>query len=98
MKIVFAGFIYLMTQLGKMLALATFFPSLEPSDTGSSFNVIGELLKTSVDLADLVGLYFIINRVVGKPELKGVYNILLYKPGVGNRIGFKLYPGLALKK
>ena len=52
MKIAFAGIIYMLTQLGKMLTLATFFPTLEPSQPGN-INVISKMLKTTVDLADL---------------------------------------------
>lgn len=70
MKVLFAGMVYMLTQLAKMLALATFFPTLEPSSSGA-VNVVGEILKTTVDMADLAGIYFIINRTVGKPELKG---------------------------
>merc|ERR1739838_625052 len=52
-----------------MMVLATFFPSLD--STGSNgMNVLNEVLKTTVDLGDLVGLYTIINRTIGKPELK----------------------------
>jgi len=68
-RMAFAGFVYTFTQLGKMLALATFFPSFE-SEGPESMNYINEILKTTVDLADLAGIYFIINRTVGKPELK----------------------------
>nr|XP_039254237.1 transmembrane protein 147-like [Styela clava] len=67
-RVVFAGFIYMVTQLGKMMLLATFFPTME--NTGSDFNVMAEFLKTLVDFIDLVGIYFIINRTIGKPELK----------------------------
>nr|CAB3267043.1 transmembrane protein 147-like [Phallusia mammillata] len=69
MKVLFAGMVYMLTQLAKMLTLATFFPTLEPTSSGA-INIVGEVLKTTVDMADLVGIYFIINRTVGKPELK----------------------------
>jgi len=60
----------MLTQLAKMLTLATFFPTLEATDSGA-INIVAEILKTTVDVADLCGLYFVINRTVGKPELKG---------------------------
>lgn len=52
----------------KMLLLATFFPPVENGN--GDFNVVAEILKTLVDFIDLGGIYFIINRTVGKPELK----------------------------
>lgn len=55
------------TQLAKMLVLATFFPDSE-SELGSDF--IGEFLKTTVDLADLIGLYFVLNSIPGKGHSK----------------------------
>jgi len=68
-KCISAGMIYMFVQLAKMMVLATFFPSLD--STGSNgMNVLNEVLKTTVDLGDLVGLYIIINRTIGKPELK----------------------------
>ncbi|KAJ8944410.1 hypothetical protein NQ318_023183 [Aromia moschata] len=48
-KCIQAGVIYMFTQLVKMLILATFFPDV--SDLGS--DLIGEFLKSTVDLADL---------------------------------------------
>jgi len=65
-KVLTAGMIYMITQLAKMMVLATFFPSLD-SETS---NFLNDFLKTTVDLADIAGIYFIINRTVGKPELK----------------------------
>ena len=70
MKLAFAGFVYMVTQLAKMLILATFFPSLEESVSGG-VGILTEILKTAVDVGDLAGIYFIINRTIGKPELKG---------------------------
>jgi len=65
-KCVFASLVYLCTQLAKMMVLATFFPSFD-ADSG---NLVSEALKTSVDLLDIYGIHFIINRTVGKPNLK----------------------------
>lgn len=67
-RIIFAGFIYMVTQLGKMLLLATFFPPME--NASGDFHFLAEFLKTMVDFIDLVGIYFLINGTVGKPELK----------------------------
>lgn len=57
------------TQLGKMLILATFFPA---SDVhfGSGVDVVGEILKATIDLADLVGLHLVMTKIVGKGEIK----------------------------
>ena len=72
MKMGVAVGIYILTQLAKMLALATFFPTIEQTSSGSA-SAAAEILKATVDAADLIGLYLIINRTVGKPELKGLY-------------------------
>ncbi|KAG5894582.1 hypothetical protein JTB14_017162 [Gonioctena quinquepunctata] len=65
-KCIQAGFIYMFTQLAKMLVLATFFPDV--SDLGS--DSIGEFLKSTVDLADLVGLYLVLAGIPGKGHSK----------------------------
>merc|ERR1719419_1582343 len=66
-KCVQAGVAYLVTQLCKMLVLATFFPASDiPPD---QFDVLGEFLKSTVDLADLVGLHMVMSRV-GKGPLR----------------------------
>lgn len=67
-KCVQAGGTYLFTQLCKMLVLATFFPTNEISSGG--LDVFGELMKCTVDLADLVGIYFVMSRIAGKGQLK----------------------------
>ena len=72
MKIGVAATIYVLTQLAKMLALATFFPTIEQTGIDGGSNVVAEVLKATVDIADLAGLYFVINKTVGKPELKGM--------------------------
>lgn len=66
-KCVQAGAAYLFTQLCKMLVLATFFPAAESM---GSFDVIGEFLKSTVDLADLVGLHIVMSKITGKGQLK----------------------------
>ncbi|ERL91973.1 hypothetical protein D910_09296, partial [Dendroctonus ponderosae] len=66
-KCVQAGMIYMFTQLAKMMVLATFFPD-NVEDLGSDF--IGEFLKYTVDLADLVGLYFVLSGIPGKGHSK----------------------------
>ncbi|XP_053409226.1 transmembrane protein 147-like [Mercenaria mercenaria] len=67
-KCVQAGGAYLFTQLCKMLVLATFFPTTEVP-TGS-LDILGELMKCTVDLADLIGLYFVMSKTAGKGQLK----------------------------
>ncbi|XP_050298656.1 transmembrane protein 147 [Anthonomus grandis grandis] len=66
-KCVQGCFIYMFTQLIKMMVLATFF-SDNIGDVGS--DILGEFLKYTVDLADLVGLYFILNGIPGKGHSK----------------------------
>ncbi|XP_030750752.1 transmembrane protein 147 [Sitophilus oryzae] len=66
-KCVQAGMIYMFTQLIKMLVLATFFPDNVGEGTGS---LIAEFFKDTVDLADLVGLYFVLNGIPGKGHSK----------------------------
>merc|ERR1712029_1034772 len=73
-KCVTAGFIYMFTQLAKMLFLATFFPVVEDEDEDLNaevpFEFVTEFLKLTVDLADLIGLYLVIQRVAGKGQVK----------------------------
>jgi len=63
-KCVYAGCVYLFTQLVKMMILATFFPTSESPD------VKGEFFKTTVDIVDLVGLHLVMSRTSGKAEIK----------------------------
>ncbi|KAK2151922.1 hypothetical protein LSH36_345g00052 [Paralvinella palmiformis] len=67
-KCVQAGALYLLTQLCKMIVLATFFPTSDISS--DSLDVVGEFLKSTVDLADLVGIHFVMSNVAGKGQLK----------------------------
>lgn len=66
-KCIHAGMIYMFTQLCKMLILATFFPDSD-SDLGS--NILGEFMKSTVDIADLIGLYFVLSGIPGKGHSK----------------------------
>jgi len=92
-KCVTAGFVYVVTQLAKMLFLATFFPSGPDDDeletggeNGASgqmednpeLDLVTEFLKLTVDLGDLVGLYMVMQRFVAG---KGAVKILV--AGVG---------------
>ena len=72
---------YMTTQLVKMLFLATFFPmGSEEEDAGCDetsaaaaelpFVFVTEFLKVTVDLADLVGLHLVMQRVSGKGQVK----------------------------
>ncbi|KAK3581003.1 hypothetical protein CHS0354_013897 [Potamilus streckersoni] len=67
-KCVQAGGAYLFTQLCKMIILATFFPTSEVPTGG--LDVIGEFMKSTVDLADLVGIHFVMTKIAGKGQLK----------------------------
>lgn len=66
------GGIYLLTQLIKMLMLATFAPMTEYENEPESteFEPFQEFLHATIDVADLVGLYLAMQRVSGKPLLK----------------------------
>ncbi|XP_053978912.1 BOS complex subunit TMEM147 [Hylaeus anthracinus] len=68
-KCIQAGGIYIFTQLVKMLALATFFPTAD-SVGEEDFDIVGEFLKTSIDLADLVGILLVLNGIPGKGHAK----------------------------
>uniref|UniRef100_A0A0K8TQ29 BOS complex subunit TMEM147 n=1 Tax=Tabanus bromius TaxID=304241 RepID=A0A0K8TQ29_TABBR len=68
-KCIQAGGIYIFTQLCKMLVLATFFDSENVSSSGE-FNFIAEILRSSVDIADLLGLAFVLSRIPGKGHSK----------------------------
>ncbi|XP_059151934.1 BOS complex subunit TMEM147-like [Physella acuta] len=67
-KCVQAGGAYLFTQLCKMLLLATFFPATETASGG--LDITGEFLKSTVDIADLVGLHIVMSKFAGKGQLK----------------------------
>uniref|UniRef100_UPI0035900715 BOS complex subunit TMEM147 n=1 Tax=Myxine glutinosa TaxID=7769 RepID=UPI0035900715 len=64
-----AGGIYVLVQLCKMLFLATFFPTWEGVTVGG-FDAVGELMKATVEVADLCGLYVVMVRMAGRGELK----------------------------
>lgn len=66
-KCIQAGCVYVFTQLAKMLVLATFFPDTE---TLGATSLLGEFLKSTVDLADLVGLYVVLAGIPGKGHSK----------------------------
>ncbi|XP_026486441.1 BOS complex subunit TMEM147 [Vanessa tameamea] len=68
-KCVYAGGLYILTQLCKMLLLATFFPDSD-NIQGGEYDIFLEILKATVDLADLLGLYFALNSIPGKGHAK----------------------------
>ncbi|XP_029432202.1 transmembrane protein 147 isoform X2 [Rhinatrema bivittatum] len=51
-----------------MLFLATFFPTWEGG--AGVYDFVGEFMKATVDLADLVGLHLVMSRNAGKGEYK----------------------------
>ncbi|KAL0831668.1 hypothetical protein ABMA28_002439 [Loxostege sticticalis] len=69
-KCVYAGGLYIFTQLCKMLLLATFFPDSDSAQLNGEYDVFMEILKATVDFADLLGLYFAMNSVPGKGHAK----------------------------
>jgi len=68
-KCIKAGAAYLVTQLCKMMFLATFFPTSDLAVTGQ-LDVFTEFLKSTVDLADLLGLHLVMSKVSGRGPLK----------------------------
>ena len=52
-----------------MLVLATFFPMNE-SGTQQQMDVIGEFMKSTMDLSDLLGLHLLMLRIPGRGEMK----------------------------
>uniref|UniRef100_A0A8C3NGK4 BOS complex subunit TMEM147 n=1 Tax=Geospiza parvula TaxID=87175 RepID=A0A8C3NGK4_GEOPR len=63
-----AGATYVLVQLGKMLFLATFFPTWEGPSGG--YDLVGEFLRATVDVADLGGLQLALGRAGGRGELR----------------------------
>ncbi|CAP34459.1 Protein CBG16516 [Caenorhabditis briggsae] len=64
---------YLLTQLIKMLLLATFFPALD----GEGFSILPEFLKSSADIVDVIGLHMLMtNFLAGKGEVRFVVGSL----------------------
>lgn len=53
-----------------MLLLATFFPDTELSQSVADFNIFSEFLKCSVDIADLLGIAYVLSRIPGKSHSK----------------------------
>jgi len=77
------GLLYMATLILKMLFMATCFPMADDdddldddvfrADNGEApFVFISEFMKATVDLADLLGLYWAVHRVSGKGRLKFV--------------------------
>ncbi|XP_057302558.1 BOS complex subunit TMEM147-like [Hydractinia symbiolongicarpus] len=64
-----AGLAYFLTQLCKMLVLATFFPMTESTST-QHIDILSEFLKSTMDLSDLLGLHLLMLRIPGRGELK----------------------------
>ncbi|KHN87842.1 Transmembrane protein [Toxocara canis] len=62
-----AALVYFLTQLGKMLVLATFFPASD----GEGFDLVPELMKSSADIFDVIGLHVVITYLMaGKSEVR----------------------------
>merc|ERR1719500_1305093 len=55
-----------------MMFLATFFPmpDLEEEDTTANFDLVHDFFRATVDIADLVGIYLVMQRVSGKGSVK----------------------------
>jgi len=77
-KCVQTGFIFTFTQLAKMLVLATFFPVPGGNQDAPHLPEIQhfrspltlEFFKTTIDLADLVGMYIALSRIPGRGHPK----------------------------
>jgi len=63
-----AGGVYMLTQLCKMIILATFFPTYEVPE--GKLDLHGELMKGAVELFDLIGIFVIISQQIGRGDLK----------------------------
>uniref|UniRef100_A0A0M3ILK9 BOS complex subunit TMEM147 n=2 Tax=Ascaris TaxID=6251 RepID=A0A0M3ILK9_ASCLU len=62
-----AALVYFLTQLGKMLVLATFFPASD----AEGFDLIPEVMKSSADIFDIIGLHVVIAYLMaGKSEVR----------------------------
>lgn len=62
-----------------MLVLATFFPMSE-SGPQQQMDIIGEFMKSTMDLSDLLGLHLLMLRIPGRGEMK------VLVAGLGNDI------------
>merc|ERR1712083_1131853 len=51
-----------------MLMLATFFPTTDVIE--GQVDVAGELMKSTVDIVDLIGLHIVMSKIAGKGQLK----------------------------
>lgn len=69
-KLVNAGLAYFLTQMCKMLILATFFPMSDVSESSGGVDFVGEFLKSTMDISDLLGIHMLMNRIPGRGELK----------------------------
>jgi len=75
-KCIQTGFLYALTQLCKMLILATFFPVPGGQDLAqeslpmAKSPVALEFFKASIDLADLIGMYIALSRIPGRGHSK----------------------------
>lgn len=68
-KCIQAGGIYILTQLCKMLILATFFPASDPNVHGH-VDLFAEIMKATVDVADVFGMYLVLSGIPGKGHSK----------------------------
>ncbi|XP_062499456.1 BOS complex subunit TMEM147-like [Corticium candelabrum] len=66
-KCVKVGGAYIVTQFCKMLLLATFFPV---DSSGERFDPSTELMKATMDIGDVIGIYFVLSKISGKGEMK----------------------------
>merc|ERR1719474_2234337 len=55
-----------------MMFLATFFPmpEMEEDESDKKFDLVNDLFRATVDIADLVGIYLVMQRVSGKGTVK----------------------------
>merc|ERR1719412_1487496 len=71
-----------------MIFLATFFPTSGDDDDvyldrEIPFDAVTEFLKLTVDLADLIGIYLVMQRVAGKGQVDSC---------CGSWMGFRRFP------
>lgn len=87
-KCIRAGASYIVTQIVKMLVLATVFPVGASEDDKRIFFV--ECLKCSVELLDMLGLYLVMTRVLGRSEMKVMITSVGW--GTAELLGTKIIP------
>ncbi|GAU95270.1 hypothetical protein RvY_06916 [Ramazzottius varieornatus] len=90
-KCAYAAFVFLASQMVKMLVLASLFPIAEnPTMTFTPTRLFYEILRHSVDLIDLAALSHVVNKLALKGDLKFVASGLGW--AFAELVAFRLMP------